>query len=184
MIGAAENQQAEFSRTAKLGELGSRPHAATLKAGPNELTALAARFDCLVLDALTADLEAVRTGETVRVTGRFGASGAQRCVATGDPVPFALDEPVDLTFLPLPRPGDPDEEVELGEDELDTLFHDGRIVDWGEAVAQSLGLALDPYPRSPQAAEVLAEAGVKSEDEVEPIGALSGLKALLEGRQI
>ena len=172
----------EFSRTAKFGDLGSRPHAAALEASAAERAALAERFDCAALDALGADLEAVRDGDVVRVTGRFRAAGSQRCVATGDPVPFTLDEPLELLFLPVPAPGDPEEEVELSEDELDSLFHDGRTVDFGEAVAQSLGLALDPYPRGPDAAAVLAEAGVVREEDVEPTGALSGLKAMLEGK--
>ena len=49
-------------------------------------------------------------------------------------------------------------------------------------MAQSLALSLDPYPRGAKAAEVLAKAGVIGEDEVEPTGALSGLKAMLEGK--
>lgn len=176
------SNNSEFSRTVKFGELGSRPYAAALEAEDAERAALAARFDCLTLKALAADLEATRDGDVVRVTGRFRAAGSQPCIATGDSVPFTLDEPLGLSFLPVPTPGDPEEEVELSEDELDSLFHDGRTVDLGEAVAQSLGLALDPYPRSPKAAKVLAEAGVIAEDEVQPTGALSGLKAMLEGK--
>ena len=172
----------EFSRSLKFGDLGSRPWEASLEADEAERAALAKRFDCLTLDTLTANLEATRDGNVVRVTGRFRAEGSQPCVATRDPVPFALDEPLELLFVPVPEAGDPEEEVELAEDDLDSLFHDGRTVDLGEAAAQSFGLALDPYPRSPQAAEALAEAGVVSEDEEEPKGALSGLKAMLEGK--
>ncbi len=177
-----EFSRPEFSRTAKLGDLGSRPHHATLAASEDERAALEERFDCLTVDALTADLQAVREGDEVSVTGRFHAAGSQRCAATGEPVPFTLDEPITLLFLPIPRTGDAEEEVELSERELDALFHDGRTVDLGEAAAQSFGLALDPYPRGPGAAEVLADAGVIGEDEVEPSGALSGLKAMLEGQ--
>ena len=172
----------EFSHPVKLGELGSRPYEVSLQTDEAERGALATRFDCLTIDSLTADLEAVRKGDEVRVTGAIAAAGTQACIATGDPVPFAIREPVALLFVPVPKGSDPEEEVELGEDELDSLFHDGRTVDLGEAAAQSFGLALDPYPRSADAAEALAEAGVISEDEVEPKGALSGLKALLEGK--
>ena len=177
MIGAPE-----FSHGLKLGELGGRPQAARLEATAAEREALAGRFDCLSLDALTAALEATRDGAEVRVAGRFRAAGSQACIATGEPVRFALEEPLDLLFLPIPADGDPEDEIELSEDELDSLFHDGRTVDLGEAVAQSFGLALDPYPRGPGAAEALAEAGVVREDEVEPAGALSDLKAMLEAK--
>jgi uncharacterized protein YutE (UPF0331/DUF86 family) len=45
-----------------------------------------------------------------------------------------------------------------------------------------MALSLDPFPRSPNAATVLKEAGVISEDEARPLGALAGLKAKLEGK--
>ena len=45
---------------------------------------------------------------------------------------------------------------------------------------QTMALALDPFPRSPEAEAVLREAGVVSEDEHRPISALHGLKALLD----
>ncbi len=172
----------ELTRPVKLDDLGSRPHAMELKANEAERAAVARRFDCAVLDGLTAALSGVREGHAVRLTGRFRARGSQVCTATGDPVRFALDEPIALLFLPLPSANAADEEVELSESELDALFHDGRTVDWGEAIAQSFGLALDPYPRSPRAAEALAEAGVVHEDAVQPAGALSGLKPLLEAK--
>ena len=59
------------------------------------------------------------------------------------------------------------------------MFNDGQTIDLGEAVAQSLGLSLNPYPRSPEAEKMLKAAGVKSEEDVVPTGALAGLKDLL-----
>jgi hypothetical protein len=56
-------------------------------------------------------------------------------------------------------------------------------VDLGDAVAETLSLSLDPYPRAPQAEAVLREAGVKSEEEVAPASPLAGLKDLLEGKK-
>ena len=46
-----------------------------------------------------------------------------------------------------------------------------------------MALALDPFPRGPNAAAALREAGVISEEEAKPLGALAGLKAQLEKRQ-
>ena len=55
----------------------------------------------------------------------------------------------------------------------------------GEAVAQTLLLGLDPYPRSPAAEAALRDAGVKSEEEARaessPFAALAALKGKLEG---
>ena len=60
-----------------------------------------------------------------------------------------------------------------------TIF--GAALGLGAAIfiAQSLGLALSPYPRSPEAEKMLKAAGVKSEEDVVPTGALAGLKDLL-----
>ena len=53
------------------------------------------------------------------------------------------------------------------------------MIDLGEAAAETVALALDPFPRSPRAADVLRDAGVISEEEAKPKGALAGLGALL-----
>jgi len=76
----------------------------------------------------------------------------------------------------VPAVGGPDEEVELSERELDLIFYDGTAIDLGEAVAETLALSLDPYPRAPNAEEALKAAGVKSEEEAGPFAALAGLR--------
>jgi hypothetical protein len=64
---------------------------------------------------------------------------------------------------------------------MDVQFHDGTAIDVGEAVAQSLALALDPYPRAPDAEAALKEAGVTSEAETGPFAALAALKGKPKG---
>jgi uncharacterized metal-binding protein YceD (DUF177 family) len=98
-------------------------------------------------------------------------------------VPEELDEEFSLVFRPHHVPAGNEEEIELSEGELDVIFYDGGSIDMGEAVAETLSLSLDPYPRAPEAETVLKEAGVKSEDEVQPAGALAGLKDLLAGKK-
>jgi uncharacterized metal-binding protein YceD (DUF177 family) len=111
-------------------------------------------------------------------TGRFTADLAQFCIASHDPVPARLGEPVHIRFVPEPIVNG-EVELELAPEDCDTMFHDGQTIDLGEAVAQSLGLSLNPYPRSPEAEKMLKAAGVKSEEDVVPTGALAGLKDLL-----
>ena len=77
-------------------------------------------------------------------------------------------------------PAAPEEEVELSESEMDVVFHDGAAIDVGEAVAETLSLGLDPYPRAPGADEALKAAGVKSEEEAGPFAALAGLRDKLK----
>jgi uncharacterized metal-binding protein YceD (DUF177 family) len=101
----------------------------------------------------------------------------QACVVTDEPVPGAIEEDVALRFVPEDAAGD--DEIELSEDALDTVFYAGGAIDLGEAAAETLALALDPYPRAPGAATALREAGVLSEEEAGPFGALAGLKGML-----
>jgi uncharacterized metal-binding protein YceD (DUF177 family) len=61
------------------------------------------------------------------------------------------------------------------------MFHDGAAIDLGSAIADSLALAVDPYPRSPSADAALKDAGVLSEDEAGPFAALAALKSKLGG---
>ena len=153
----------EFSRIWKAHEIGVTPRAATLSATDGERGSLATRFDLLALDSLEAEVGARREAGGIRVTGRVRARGFQPCGLSGAPVNFDIDEPLDLRFAEIAIVGD--EEVELTDADLDTLPLDGDDLDVGEAVAQSLGLALDPYPRAPG-----ADAGglVVPEDKVVP----------------
>ena len=153
-----------------------------LVADADERAAVAARLDLPTLERLDAHAILRRDGNTVHASGRVKAALEQRCVATGDPLPVRLDEAFDLRFVPEPTIAGGDEEFELGADELDTLFHDGLAIDLGAAIADSLALALDPYPRSPIAADALRHAGVIPEEDARPFSALSGLKGMLDKR--
>lgn len=168
-------REAEFSRSVRLDMLGDAPRAERIEADATERAALARRFGLTALDTLAAELTLIREGEIVTLTGRLRARATQACVASAAPVPAEIDEPIALVFRPAPT-GGPDEEIELDEGEMDVAFHDGATIDVGEAVAQSLALALDPYPRAPDAEAALREAGVKSEAEAGPFAALAALK--------
>lgn len=173
---------AEFSRPVRLDTLGAEPKRLEIEADEDERRALAERFALPSIARLAAEAELVRKGEEVHASGRMRAAVTQSCVATGEPVPAELDEPFKLVFRPSPPAGGPDEEVELSEAELDVLYYDGAQVDLGEAVAETLALALDPYPRAAGADAALKAAGVASEAEAGPFGALAGLRDKLKGR--
>ena len=49
------------------------------------------------------------------------------------------------------------------------VFHDGAAIDLGSAIADTLALSLDPYPRSAGADAALKEAGVLSEERSQPV---------------
>ena len=146
-----------------------------LAANEEERSAVARKLDLLGLDRLEAAVTLHREGEKVRADGRLRASIVQACVATGEPVPAMIDERIAVQFLPEPA-GEPDLEVELSEQDLDVIFHDGREIDLLAAIADELSLALDPYPRSAGAEDALRDAGVMSEEQAGPFAALAALK--------
>lgn len=166
----------EFSRAIRLDTLGSAPRAETIEADATERAALARRFGLIALEALAAQVTLVRDGDEVTLSGQFQAEAVQSCVASGAAVPAIIGEPILILFRRAPDGVHSDDEIELEEEEMDVVFHDGGAIDIGEAVAQSLALALDPYPRAPDAEAALAEAGVKSEAEAGPFAALAALR--------
>ena len=166
----------EFSRPVRLDTLGPAPRKLEIAAEPAEREALARRFRLVAVDRLTAEATLARDGDEVIARGRISAAVVQSCVASGEPVPAEIDESFDLVFRPDAAEVGADDEVELGAAELDVIFYGGAAVDLGEAAAETMALALDPYPRTPQADAALKAAGVKSEEEAGPFGALAGLR--------
>lgn len=169
----------EFSRLFRLDALSDEPRDVRIEAGPAEREALAARFGLVGIDSLAAEARLRCHGDSVEAEGLLRASVTQSCIATAEPVEARVEEAFRVEFRPPPE-ARADEEVELGEEELDVVFYEGGAIDLGEAVAQTLALALDPYPRSPAAEAALREAGVKNEEEARaeasPFAALKGLK--------
>lgn len=165
----------EFSRPVRLDTLGEGPRAMPIAATPDERLALARRFGLAALEMLEADATLRRDGARVFVEGRLRAGVVQHCVATGDPVPAAIDAAFSLRFDPeVPAAGE--EEIELSEADLDVVHYAGGAIDLGEAVAETLALELDPFPRCADADERLRAAGVLSEGEAGPFAALAALK--------
>jgi len=170
----------EFSRPVRIDTLGEGPRALSIEADETERNALARRFGLVAVEALSAEAELVRKGDEVRAAGRLRARVVQSCVATAEPIAADLDEPFEIVFRPQIDSARTDEEVELSESEMDVVFYDGSAVDMGEAVAETLSLSLDPYPRIADAEDRLKAAGVKSEEEAGPFGALAGLRDKLK----
>lgn len=171
----------EFSRLRRLDTLGTREEPVRVEANTDERRRLAGRFGLLALDRLEADYRLVREGDQVSATGRLVAEVAQPCSVTEEPVPAAIDTPFAIRFVPEAAAEAGEDELELDEADCDTVFYEGGAIDLGEAAAQTLALALDPYPRSPGAAAALKEAGVIGEGEAGPFGGLAALKDALKG---
>lgn len=171
----------EWSRRERLDTIGADERIVEIEADADERAALARRFDLSSIDRLAARFAIRRDGAAIVATGRIAAVVVQPCAATAEPVEQAIDEAVTLRFVEA-LDGGGEDELELGGDALDTIEIDGGAIDLGEAAAETMALAIDPFPRAPDAAARLMAAGVVSEEEARPAGALAGLGALLAGR--
>jgi len=148
-----------------------------LNADEAERRVIAKRLGLPSLQCLEAHAALSRTGgDIVRVQGRLEAALDQACVVTGEPVPAHVDEHFDLLFMPEPQGDSTEEEIELGSADCDIVFHDGAAIDLGGAIADTLALSLDPYPRSAGADAALKEAGIMTEDQASPFAVLAQLK--------
>ncbi|MDQ3140014.1 MAG: DUF177 domain-containing protein [Pseudomonadota bacterium] len=169
----------EYSRPVRIDTLSVVPHAMAIEADQSERQALAKRFNLLGIDRLTAEIALTRAGDAVKASGTLAAKVTQRCVATDAPVAASVDERFDIVFRPQPATPGAEDEIELSDAEMDVVFYDGAAIDIGEAVAETLSLSLDPYPRAPDAEAILRAAGVKQEGEAGG-AAFAGLKGLLK----
>lgn len=170
----------EFSRTFRRDEIGERPRDERIEADESERAALARRFDLQALETLVGTATVAKTAAGIRVNGHIVAQAVQSCVVTGAPVPAMIDEPFELLFVEESELASDAEEIELSSADCDLIGYDGQAIDLGEALAQTLALALEPFPRAPDADTVLREAGVLKEEEAGAFGALAGLKQALD----
>ena len=92
----------------------------------------------------------------VHVIGRVQARIGQTCVVTLDPIENEIDEPIDLVFAPpeqIPVLSDLVDEAAESDTEIPDPpepFINGAI-DLGRLATDALFLAVDPYPRKPDA---------------------------------
>ena len=167
---------AEFPLIVTLADA-AQGRAISVEADGRARAAIARRLGLVALDrfVLTADVRAIAGGIGAR--GEVSADVVQACAATDLPVPATMTEPFDLRFLrDVDAPVGEEDEIEIGSDALALLPLEGARVDLGDAAVQTLSLALDPFPRHPDADHILAEKGVLSEDAAGPFAALAKLR--------
>lgn len=163
----------EFGRLIDLRQIIAAP--LDLAASPAECAALAARFALVAVERLEATVTLVAEGPVVTATGRMRAAWVQSCAVSGEDLPQTADEPLAFRFVPAGAAAAPDAEIELSEGELDEIAYSGTSFDVGEAVAQSLALAIDPFACGPEAEAARQAAGILSEGAAGAFGALAGL---------
>jgi uncharacterized metal-binding protein YceD (DUF177 family) len=144
-----------------------------LTANEAERAALAKRFDIVRVDRLEADLVLTRHDRDVAVAGTMRADIVQPCAVSAEDLPVTVEEEIALRFVPAVQ-RDTEEEIELDAEDLDEIEYEGTQIDVGEAVAQSLALAIDPFLTGPEADE--ARQRLVEQDKGSAFAALKDLK--------
>lgn len=185
MVGTTRSDN-EFSRPFAVDALGAEEIVRDIEAKPAEREALARRLGLLALGSLKASLRlrSRENGPLIQVSGRFSAEVTQACVVTLDPVEQSLSGDFEMTYSREPLPeaaGTGDVELTLADEDPPELVEEGAI-DLGEAAVQQLAVALDPYPRRPDA-EIPASLKPEEQAEETPAGPFAKLRILKGGRQ-
>lgn len=165
----------EFSRPLRVDRVPEGGCEERISADPEECNALARRMGLPAVNALSAvlNVEPAR-GKGLRVYGDLAASLAQTCVVSLENFESELRVPVERYFLP--RTSMRSEDILAQEEDFDLI--DSGEIDLGELVAETLALAIDPYPRKPGASftPVNVESAAVENSAAKPFGDLARLK--------
>lgn len=172
----------ELSRLIRINS-GLPAEPVVIEASAGEREALAKRFGLPGIDSLHAEVVLEPRGKAIRATGTLRSAIRQSCAISGEDFPANIAEELDLRFveegtLDSAIDENADIEIELDADDCDEIEYSGDSFDLGEAVAQTLGLAIDPYAEGPDADAAREKAGIAREGEQDgPLAAaLSALK--------
>jgi uncharacterized metal-binding protein YceD (DUF177 family) len=161
----------EFSRVFDLRQCDGRT--VELVANPEECAALARRFDLVRIDSLKGILSLVRNGDQLHADGQLEARLVQSCAVSAEDLPVSVREPLALRFVPARATDPAEEEIEIESADPDEIEYAGTTIDLGEALAQSLALAIDPFATGPQAAKARERLRAEADS---PFAALAALK--------
>jgi uncharacterized metal-binding protein YceD (DUF177 family) len=151
-----------------------------IEAGPATREAMAEVGDLREILSASASLDVTpERGGRFHVAGRVRARVGQTCVVTLDPIENDIDVPIDLIFAPpeqIPELSDlVDDAAESSEeipDPPEPIVN--GIIDLGRVATDALFLAIDPYPRRPDA--VFEPPLVADDPEDHPFAALKALQ--------
>ena len=151
-----------------------------IEAAPAIRQAMAALAGLREILSARASLDVTpRGGGRFHVAGYVRARVGQTCVVTLDPIENDIDEPIDLMFAPpeqIPEMADLiDEAAESDADIPDPPepIVNG-VIDLGRVATDALYLAIDPYPRRPDA--VFEPPVMAADPEDHPFAALKALQ--------
>lgn len=145
-----ETLEPEFSRPLPVDKVTPHGVEQEVVAQSKERQKLAERFGLLEIKELKATLHAalIEGGRAISVSGMLQSKVVQRCVVTLEPLPATIEQAIEARFAVRPLPVT-DSAIIADPDMDDIEAVENGVIDLGELAAQTLGVALDPYPRKP-----------------------------------
>lgn len=158
----------ELHRPVRLDRIGPDAAVQELDASEEECRALAERFGIPAVLFLRCRFTLRRLSRAVVAgSGQLTARVIRVCVVTLDNFEMDLTETFSVRFVP-----EGTESADIDPETEDEIPYSGDVIDLGEAAAEQLALALEPYPRRPGAELAIR----KEEPEVHPFTALGELR--------
>ena len=175
----------------EISAIGAAKLTKQIDATEQERAALAASLGLIDILALTAKIVLYRdSGGIIHLKGRLDADIVQRCVISLDPVRQTIAEPIRLrlaTAQDSPKASKPAATVAALD--IDPVADDppeivtGATIDIGAIVVEHLILAIDPYPRAPDAVLPDNPARHIPDSRDSPFAALAGKAGLDHGER-
>jgi uncharacterized metal-binding protein YceD (DUF177 family) len=135
----------EFHRPLALDRIGPRGLDLTVEANRAECSALAVRMNLPAVLAVSCAFHLIRESrDIVLARGVLRARVTQVCVISLEEFDADVAEIFQIRFVPSGEEAD-----DIDPESDDEIPFEGNLIDLGEAAAEQLGLALDPYPRMP-----------------------------------
>ena len=137
----------ELHRPVAVDRVGPASLDVTVEATADELAALARRMSLPAMLSLTCEFHLHRDAAHRLVGhGHLLVEVMQTCVVSLEDFPATVEERFAVVFVPTGEETENDDPAAP-----DEIGYENGVIDLGEAAAEQLALALDPYPRAPDA---------------------------------
>jgi len=137
----------EFSRKLQIERIGPAGYDLTVEADAQELADLATRLKLPAVNALTCRFRLrPAQNDMFVVEGWLDAVVTQTCVVSLDDFQALVSDHFIVRLVPTGR-----ESNDIDPESIDEIPYRDGIIDLGEATTEQLALALDPWPRKPDA---------------------------------
>ena len=147
----SQTQAPLFDAVVRIDKLPTGGRSVSVNADESTRAAIAEAMNVSAVERFEGELRVVPLRGGLRAQGHLNARIVQPSVVSFEPVTQDISEPIDRVFLPAsavddaPRPGS-EVYVDLEDDDFPDQI-DGPEVDLSALFLETLGLAIDPYPR-------------------------------------